>query len=185
MTTGIEYAPGQKALMLEEYLGQSSEAWFATAKTSRTMRAMMVSKETSFRNEMESASYTVQDDGVTVILKGSYDEMLATKLPHVISAYTKPDGREISAGDFAVRDRFIDIVTRTDPGLYFAMRIPPEISVTVVTAWGDVLHSNLPNLPHGNGDYLVCRAGGNGEPDTSDVWIVSGTVFPEYYQKGE
>ena len=69
--------------------------------------------------------------------------------------------------------------------MYFAMRIPPEISVTVVTAWGDVLHSNLPNLPHGNGDYLVCRAGGNGEPDTSDVWIVSGTVFPEYYQKGE
>ena len=77
MTTGIEYAPGQKALMLEEYLGQSSEAWFATAKTSRTMRAMMVSKETSFRNEMESASYTVQDDGVTVILKGSYDDEAA------------------------------------------------------------------------------------------------------------
>ena len=185
MTTGMEYAPGQKILTLEEYLRQSSEGWFTAAKTSRTMKAMMVSKETSFRNEMESADYTVNDDGVTVILKGSYGEMLATKLPYVISAYTKPDGSEISAGDFAVRDRFADIVTRTDPGSYFAMRIPPEISVTVVTARGDVLHSNLPGLPHGDGDYLVCRAGGNGEPDTSDVWIVSGTVFPEYYQKGE
>ena len=78
----------------------------------------------------------------------------------------------------------IDIVTRTDPGAYFAMRIPADISVTVYTAWGDALHSNLPNTEHSTGDYLVCRADANGAPDLSDVWILNGSIFPDYYEAG-
>ena len=43
------------------------------------------------------------------------------------------------------------------------------------------MHTNLPNAPHGNGDYLVCRINEKGEPDLSDVWVLNGLVFPEYY----
>jgi hypothetical protein len=43
------------------------------------------------------------------------------------------------------------------------------------------LHTNLPNAPHGNGDYLVCRINEKGEPDLSDVWVLNGLVFLEYY----
>lgn len=184
MNPEIEYAPGQRPMTLEEYLGQTGEKWFRTAKTKRTMKAMMVSRETIFENEFEVVRYTVMDDGETVVLKGSCGEMLASRLPAVVSAYTKTDGSEIRAEDFAVRDRTIDIVTRTDPDAYFAMRIPTEISVTVATARGEALHSNLPNTEHGEGDYLVCRTDASGTPDLSDVWILNGKIFPAYYETG-
>ena len=61
------------------------------------------------------------------------------------------------------------------------MHVPLNISVSVETARGDILHTNLPNAPHGEGDYLVCRMGTDGEPDLSDVWVLNGVVFPEYY----
>lgn len=43
-----------------------------------------------------------------------------------------------------------------------------------------MLHTNLPNAPHGDGDYLVC-ANKDGQPDLSDVWVVNGAVFPNTY----
>ena len=67
-------------------------------------------------------------------------------------------------------------------GHHYAMYVPMSISVSVETAWGDILHTNLPNVPHGEGDYLVCRTGADGEPDLSDVWVLNGVVFPEYYE---
>ena len=88
---------------------------------------------------------------------------------------------EISAGDFAEKDVWVDISARSAPDSYYAMFVPLSVSVTLETAWGDVLHTNLPNAPHGDGDYLVCRVGEDGEPDLSDVWVVDGAVFPEYY----
>ena len=62
------------------------------------------------------------------------------------------------------------------------MYVPLSISVSVETAWGDILHSNLPNAPHGHGDYILCRADENGEPDLSDIWILNGVVFSKYYE---
>ena len=177
----IGYAPGQTVLTLEEYLAQGREAWFLTGKKEYAVQAMMVSKETSFHNELEVVDYTVTDDGITVILKGSFGEMWTSKLPKVISTYTKPDGSEISESDFAVRDEYIDLTARAEPDTYYAMHVPLSISVTVKTAWEDELHTNLPNAPHGDGDYLVCRKNDKGEPDLSDVWILNGVVFPEYY----
>ena len=73
------------------------------------------------------------------------------------------------------------MISRAEPDSYFAMHVPLNVSVTAKTAWGDVLHTNLPNAPHGDGDYLVCRVNENDEPDLSDVWILNGVVFPEYY----
>ena len=144
----------------------------------------MVSETTSFHNELEVTDYTVEDDGVTVILKGAYGEMWTTDLSKVISTYTKPDGSTLRKEDFSIRDRYIDIMARSEPDSYYAMFVPLHISVTVETAWGDVLHSNLPNAPHGNGDYIVCRVNGDGAPDQSDLWILNGAIFPDYYDTG-
>ena len=174
-------ASDQVSMTFDEYLEQGGEDWFLTGKRQYAVQAMMVSQETSFHNELEVVDYTVTDDGVTVILKGSFDEMWATKLSKVISTYTKPDGSEIHEADFAEKDVWIDIVTIPSPDAYYAMYVPLNVSVTVETAWGDVLHTNLPNAPHGEGDYLVCWAGENGAPDLSDVWVLNGVVFPEYY----
>jgi len=99
----------------------------------------------------------------------------------VADTYTKADGTAVSREDFVIKDRFIDLKTKAEPEAYYAMHVPLTFSVTVETAWGDVLHTNLPNAPHGRGDYLVCRRGGDGEPDLSDVWILNGVLFPEYY----
>lgn len=180
-STEIVYASEQTVLTLEEYLAQGRETWFLTGKKEYAVRAEMVSGETSFHNKLEVVDYTVTNDGITVILKGVFGEMWTSKLPKVISTYTKPDGSEIHEGDFADRDTWIDLITRAEPETYYAMHVPPAISVTVETAWGDELHTNLPNAPHGNGDYLVCRVNEKGEPDLSDVWVLNGLVFPEYY----
>ena len=169
----------QVYLTLEEYLKTGTEQWFLTGKKKYSVQAMMVSKETSFRNELEVTDYTVRDDGVTVILKGAFDEMWTSKLSKVINTYRKPDGSPLTEKDFDQKDIFFDLITIPEPDIYFAMYVPLSVSVTVNTAWGDVLHTNLPNAPHGEGDYLVCRAGENGEPDLSDVWVLNGVIFPE------
>ena len=172
----------QNDMSLEEYLEKGGEKWFLTGKRAYTVQAMMVSKETSFHNELEVADYTVDDDGITVILKGAVGEMWASKLPKVISTYTRLDGSVLSEDDFAAKDRYIDILARPEPDSYYAMYVPLGISVTVETEWGDVLHSNLTGAPHGEGDYIVCRASENGEPDLSDIWILNGVVFSKYYE---
>ena len=171
----------QTEMALEDYLEHGDEMWFLTGKNKYTVQAMMVSKETSFHNELEAADYTVTDDGITVILKGSFDEMWASKLDKVISTYTKLDGSALCKEDFAEKDLWIEIVTKPEPDSYYAIYVPLNISVTVETAWGDVLHTNLSNAPHGDGDYLMCRKGEDGNPDLSDVWVLNGVVFPEYY----
>ena len=172
----------QNDMSLEEYLEKGGEKWFLTGKRAYTVQAMMVSKETSFHNELEVADYTVDDDGITVILKGAVGEMWASKLPKVISTYTRLDGSVLSEDDFAAKDRYIDILALPEPDSYYAMYVPLGISVTVETERGDVLHSNLTGAPHGEGDYIVCRASENGEPDLSDIWILNGVVFSKYYE---
>ena len=97
----------QTEMALEDYLEHGDEMWFLTGKNKYTVQAMMVSKETSFHNELEAADYTVTDDGITVILKGSFDEMWASKLDKVISTYTKLDGSALCKEDFAEKDLWI------------------------------------------------------------------------------
>lgn len=180
-TPDMEDAPEQISMTFEEYMDLDTEEWFLTGKKEYSVQAMMVSGETSFHNDLEETDYTVTDDGVTVILKGSVGEMWASKLPKVISTYTKPDHSALCEEDFAEKDTWVEIITRPEPDAYYAMYVPLHIIVTVETAWGDILHTNMPTAPHGDGDYLVCRAGEDGNPDLSDVWILNCVVFPEYY----
>ena len=171
----------QKGQSLKEYLGSSSEEWFLTGKKKYSIQAMMVSKETTFHNDLEVVDLTATDDGETVVLKGTRDEIWTAPLSQVIARYTKPDGSELSKEDFANRDVYIDIVTIPTTDAYYAMHVPINITVTVVTAQGAVLHTNLQNAPHGEGDYLVCTIRDDGGPDLSDIWVLNGLIFPDFY----
>lgn len=171
----------QRELTLAEYLAEGDEEWFLTGKREYAVQAMMVSHELHFRNDLEEVDYTVTNDGVTVVLKGTVGEMWTSKLSSVQSTYTKPDGSEISEEDFVERDVYIDIVSIPVPGSCYAMFVPVNDSVTVETARGNVLHTNRSSAEHGDGDYLVCRVGEDGSPDLTDVWVVNGLVFPSCY----
>jgi len=171
----------QKQLSLPEYLEQTNESWFLTGKKEYTIQAMMVSGTLSFHNELENVDYVATDDGETVILRGTRREMWTSPLSQVIARYAKPDGSELHKGDFAQRDVYIDIVAIPTRDSYYAIRVPIDITVTIETAWGDVLHANLPNARHGEGDYLVCTVQEDGEPNLSDVWVVNGLMFPDRY----
>ena len=171
----------QKSMSLSEYLEETSENWFLTGKKKYTVQAMMVSKETTFYNDLENVNLIATDDGETVVLKGTRDEIWTSPLPQVISRYTKPDGSELRKEDFANKDVYFDIVTIPTKDAYYAMHIPNDITVVVETAQGNVLHSNLPNAPHGEGDFLVCTIREDGEPDLSDIWILNGLIFMDCY----
>lgn len=173
--------PHQKEQSLEEYLEKSREKWFLTGKKKYTIQAMMVSEEMTFHNDLEAVDLAADDDGETVVLKGTRDEIWTSPLPQVISRYTKPDGTELCKEDFADKDTYIDICTIPTKDAYYAMRVPNDITVTAVTAQGYVLHSNLPNSPHGKGDFLVCTIREDGEPDLSDIWVVNGLIFLDCY----
>ena len=161
--SNAESTRGQKSQSLEEYLESSREKWFLTGKKKYTVQAMMVSKEMTFHNDLEVVDLVAADDGETVVLKGTRDEIWTSPLPQVISRYTKPDGR------IPTKDK------------YYAMHVPNDITVVVETAQGNVLHSNLPNAPHGEGDFLVCTIREDGEPDLSDIWILNGLIFMDCY----
>ena len=149
----------QKSLSLNEYLEETNESWFLTGKKEYTIQAIMVSKETTFHNDLEVVDLIAADDGETVVLKGTRDEIWTSPLPQVIARYKKPDGSELRKEDFANKDVYIDIVTIPTKDAYYAMHVPKDITVIVETAQGDILHTNLPNAPHGEGDYLVCTIG--------------------------
>ena len=171
----------QKQLSLGEYLSETNESWFLTGKNQYTVQAMMVSREMTFHNDLEVVDLVARDDGETVVLKGTMDEIWTSPLSAVIAKYTRPDGAQLRKEDFADKDVFIHIVTIPTRDTYYAMHIPKDISVIVETAQGDVLNSNLPNAPHGEGDYLICTIGEDGGPNLSDVWILNGLIFPNCY----
>jgi len=171
----------QKQMSLSEYLSETNENWFLTGKKEYMVQAMMVSKEMTFHNDLEVVDLVAADDGETVVLKGTRDEIWTSPLPQVIARYTKPDGSELCKEDFADKDVFIDIVTIPTTDAYYAMHVPKDITVIVETAQGNVLHTNLPNAPHGEGDYLICTKEEDGGPNLSDVWVLNGLIFPDCY----
>ena len=72
---------------------------------------MLVSKETPYENVLEGNSGVVTDDGVTVLLKGTVDELWPSTLEKVMGTYTKPDGRALTAKDCEPTDTAGDLTT--------------------------------------------------------------------------
>ena len=174
----VEHLEGK--ISLDAYLASSEYDWFLTGKTSYTIQGKMVSAPTEVYNDLEDVHYTAEANGEDVILKGTSGEEWVSKLEKVMETYTKADGSALTAEDF-VADTYIDLQTKAEPDTNYAMFIPADIQVIVETAWGDVLTANRPEVPHGDGDYLVCSVTEDGEPDLTDVWVVNGATFPDTY----
>ena len=180
-TEETESAGNQTAITLQEYLEDTDEQWFLTGKKEYTIQAMMVSDDYSFRNELEGTDYTVTDDGHTVVMKGTVDEMWPTDIDRVMSSYTRPDGSRLEKEDFIPKDTLISITSIPTGDTHYAMFVPDTVTMTVETSSGYILHANMPGVPHGDGDFLVCGISEDGGPDLSDLWVVNGSVFPITY----
>ena len=179
LSAAAESAPAECSL--RDYLAAGGQTWFLTGKLEYGVEGMMVSKEISFRNDFEVADYTVGDDGVSVVIRGVVGEMYVSSLPKVIASYTLADGSAIGEDTFAEKDVYVRLKSKAVPDAYMAMYVPLDTTVSVETSWGTALHTNLPNAPHGRGDFLVCRVTEDGQPDLSDIWVVTGALFPVLY----
>ncbi|MGN1306813.1 MAG: alpha/beta fold hydrolase [Faecousia sp.] len=167
-------------ISMQSYCSSTEYEWFSTGKTEYTVKGKMVSASTEVYNFFEDVYYTAEPNGIDVILEGTCGEQWVSKLSKVIKTYTKLDGSPLTADDFTP-DTFVEMKTIASGSSNFAMFIPIDTKVSVQTAWGDVLHANREGVPHGAGDYLVCRAGADGKPDLSDVWVVNGVLFQTTY----
>ncbi|QQO10254.1 hypothetical protein [Breznakiella homolactica] len=169
----------KEAPVLLQFDDIDKSGFFPTGKLSYTIEGMMVSKDMNFTNYLEGTEYTAKPNGSDVVIKGVSGELWRTPLDKVLTTYTKKDGSKLSAADF-IPDQYIPMQTIAGSG-NFACFVPKDKLVEIHTAWGDVLIANRPEVPHGVGDYLVCREGSDGKPDFSDVWVVNGVTFPHTY----
>lgn len=165
----------------DDYLAQHMEEGFLTGKTDYVISGMMVNEPYDTYNFLELTDYHVEDDGVSVVLKGTLGEEWVTKLSKVLKSYTREDGSALSEEDFTNnKGIFIPIRAKATPDSNFAFFVPKNIICEVQTAWGDVLYTNKSETNHASGDYLVCNAV-DGKPDLSDVWVVNGAVLETTY----
>lgn len=157
------------------------DAFLPTHKINYMIHGRISSSRELVKNDLEGAYYETRslED---VVLRGTSNETWVAPLSKVLSTYTKVDGSPLMAADFLL-DRYIELYAKPTMG-NFAAFIPVGFIVKINTAWGDVLYANAPGVPHGMGDYLVCRADEKGEPDFSDVWVVNGVIFPHTYDMG-
>lgn len=164
-----------------DYIEAHENEFFLTGKTDYTVEAKMVSSPTHVYNELELVSYDVNDDGVSVILKGTLGEEWVTNVSKVIKTYTKLDGSALDEEFFKnSKDVYQTIKTKPTKDSNFALFVPKNVILTVQTAWGDVLYTNKSEVNHGKGDYLMC-SNKDGKPDLSDVWVVNGAQILKNY----
>ena len=164
-----------------DWLSSHMEDGFVTGKTDYVISGMMVNEPYDTYNFLELTDYHVEDDGVSVVLKGTLGEEWVTKLSKVLKTYTKEDGSALTESDLLDnKGTFIPLRAKATPDANFAFFVPKNVIVEVQTAWGDVLYTNKSETDHGKGDYLVC-INKDGQPDLSDVWVVNGAVFETTY----
>lgn len=156
----------------------NKEDFKPTSKVVYTIEGKTVSKSEAVTNVLEGADYVAEAE-VDVILRGTIDELWVTPIEKVLKTYVKEDGSELTVEDFIV-DKFIKLQTKAGKET-FAAFVPVDKQVEINTAWGDVLIANRPEVEHGAGDYIVCDADENGQPNFEDVWVVNGKVFETTY----
>ncbi len=98
--------------------------------------------------------------------------MILCAIVDIEAEETKADGSRLSKADFAKKDVFIDVITIPEPDTNYAMFVPNTFSVTVKTAWGDVLHTNGLSAPHGKGTIwsAASERTGNKNHEENRLW---------------
>ena len=111
----------------DDYLAQHMEEGFLTGKTDYVISGMMVNEPYDTYNFLELTDYHVEDDGVSVVLKGTLGEEWVTKLSKVLKSYTREDGSALSEEDFTNnKGILIPIRAKATPDSNFAFFVPKK-----------------------------------------------------------
>lgn len=174
-----------KTVVATPFTGMNWKNFEATCvkvqKKSYVVEVMLPDKPTKVKNFLEGAEYLAQPSEGAVITKGTVGEMWVAKMEKVCKTYKKLDGTALTPNDLTP-GRFIRVKTVQADVFNYAMFVPSPKMFAVQTGWGDVLVTNLPDVPHGKGDFIVCGEK-DGKPDLSDMWVVNGSVFDSTYQR--
>ena len=185
-------------MTLEEFrqLSANSNNWVSTGKRDYDIYVSIPVKGTEVHNYLEGSDY-ITSDKKPFVLHGTVGEEWTIDGKKLAKTYEFMDGTPITAkellrrvehteqGDVlgvthirTKRDNTPDIIEPTN----FAIFIPKEIeNFPVQTSWGEILLANRPEVPHGEGDFLVCAMTEDGKPNLQDVWVVNGEVFTSTY----
>lgn len=142
-------------------------------------------------NYLEDCEYKTSDEKC-IVLHGTVEEEWPITFERLMSTYTYENGDDICNNDLGSvfeqcwgdDPRWIEIrpIQSFDAPTVFAEPTDLDEIIEVETSWGDVLTTNLPGIPHGNGDWIVYENAG-GYPDENNRRVVNGAVFETTYEE--
>ena len=185
---GIKYAVIEvngKTYITQQFKGPFLEHFAKNCqrvqKKSYEVEVLLPDSPKKVKNILEGADYVANPNEGGVIIKGTVGELWVAKMEKVCKTYKKLDGSDLTPKDF-VPGRPMRVKTLRGNVYNYALQVPVQRLFSVWTGWGDILVTNLPDVPHGNGDYIVC-GDKDGKPDVSDIWVVNGKVFDTTYER--
>lgn len=142
-------------------------------------------------NVLDGAKYTT-DQNKQFVMSGTVGETWVIDFGKLCKTYNLLGGQPITEDVIKSRLKgqkmdWLHVETKADADINFAFHLDPTKygnackNFPVQTSWGDTLYANRTGIKHGVGDFLVCAAGPDGQPNLKDVWVVNGTVFPNTY----
>ncbi len=171
-------------------------AWFKTTKKAYSVWLCRPLPGTVVTNKLENSRQATDIDNCFVIC-GTVGEKWVIGRKKLEKTYMLPTGAMINEekllGKYSwINDNngkhrpvmdWVRICTKVGDikPVYYAKSLPGSVKrLSIRTVAGTVLTANRPGIDHGDGDYLVCPDK-DGRPDTDDVWVVNGLVFPRTY----
>lgn len=75
------------------------------------------------------------------------------------------------------QDKPLELETKIDSGLYWALFVPKDIKLGEYTSGGNIITVNKPHGSHYEGDYVICPSDENSNPILKEAWAVNGNLF--------
>lgn len=170
----------------------------AYKKGDYVIRARWAYPDEEIYNYLEQ-SYYITDEDRCIVLIGTADEEWPITLERLVETYRYANDDGTDAGEILKEDLgdiFIQC-TKDDPQWMAIHPVqsanapivyaePTDVNdVFEVIAYGDTpLTANAPDVPHGDGDWIVYGDAG-GSPDENNCWIVNGLVFKNTYKEAK
>ena len=153
---------------------------------------MLPESGTQVQNYLENANY-ITDGNKEFVIRGTVDETWVIDESKLSKTYTFEDGTPFSKEEFLRRAnenpniyQTLTTISSGDTPTNFAFKLPINATdFPVNTSWGDTLYANSPDVPHGNGDFVVTAADENGMLNFNDMFIVNGAVFETTYDMNQ
>ena len=145
----------------------------------RTLRVERASPGKEFFNYLTGITYKTSKE-CCIVLTGTKGEPWVTSLEELYEKYTTINGKPFPNKfpcPFYVTPKLSDSVV-------YACQIPVDKHITVNTVHGRLV-TNSSGTMHGTGDFLVYHLNEYGMPNTDEVTLVNGFIFPDIYKEVE